>query len=119
MTFSPTSTDRYLSIHLALSQYPILSSRIRARMRRELFDRGIITPQSFESQVREMAISSQRLEGLANPYTEEAGEIWDIRLNRVRDQLTDLLVSEHLPFSAFTASSAATSSCLASAWLRL
>ncbi len=101
MTFSPTSTDRYLSIHLALSQYPILSSRIRARMRRELFDRGIITPQSFETQVREMAISSQRLEGLANPYSEEAGEIWDIRVARVRDQLTDLLVSEHLPFSAF------------------
>jgi len=101
MSFSPTSTDRYLSIHLALSQYPILSSRIRARMRRELFDRGIITPQGFEAKVREMAISSQQIEGLHNPYSEEAVEIWDIRVARVRDQLTDLLVSEHLPFSAF------------------
>ncbi len=101
MSFSPTSTDRYLSIHLALSQYPILSSRIHARMRRELFERGIITPQSFETKVREMAITSQQMEGLRNPYSDEVGEIWDMRLARVRDQLTDLLFSEHIAFSSF------------------
>jgi hypothetical protein len=33
MPFSPTSSDRLLSIYLTLSQYPILSSRIRSRMR--------------------------------------------------------------------------------------
>ena len=101
MSFSPTSTDRYLSILLALSQYPILSSRIRARMRRDLFERGIITLQAFETKVREMAIASQKQEGLRNPYTEEAAEIWDIRVARMRDNLTDLLFSEHLPFSVF------------------
>jgi hypothetical protein len=101
MSFSPTSTDRYLSILLALSQYPILSSRIRARMRRDLFDRGIITLQGFETKVREMAIRSQQLEGLRNPYNEEAAEIWDVRVARVRDNLTDLLFSEHLPFAVF------------------
>ncbi len=101
MSFSPTSTDRYLSILLALSQYPILNSRIRARMRKDLFERGIITPQGFETKVREMAIRSQQLEGVRNPYSDEAGEIWDIRLARVRDNLTDLLFSEHLPFAVF------------------
>jgi len=101
MSFSPTSTDRYLSIHLALSQYPILNSRIRARMRRELFDIGIITPQAFEANVREMAISSQQIEGLHNPYSEEAAEIWDMRVARVRDQLTDLLFSERMSFTSF------------------
>jgi hypothetical protein len=101
MSFSPTSTDRYLSIHLALSQYPILSARIHARMRRELFERGIITPQAFETKVREMAITSQQMEGLRNPYSDEVGEIWDTRLARVRDQLTDLLFSEHLAFNLF------------------
>jgi hypothetical protein len=101
MSFSPTSTDRYLSILLALSQYPILSSRIRARMRRDLFERGIISSQVFETKVREMAIRSQQQEGLRNPYNEEAGEIWDMRVARVRDNLTDLLFSEHLPFTVF------------------
>jgi hypothetical protein len=42
MTFPSASTDRVLSIYTALAQYPILRVRIRARMRRELFDRGVI-----------------------------------------------------------------------------
>ena len=53
MPFSPTSSDRLLSIYLTLSQYPILSSRIRARMRLELFQRGLIQPAEFEAQVRQ------------------------------------------------------------------
>ena len=55
----PTQIDM-LSIYLALSQYPILSSRIRARMRSELFERGVIDPQAFEAEVREKAIQSRR-----------------------------------------------------------
>jgi hypothetical protein len=101
MSFSPTASDRYLSIHLALVQYPILCGRIRARMRRELFERSIVTLQNFEIKVREMAIRSQQQEGLRNPYTEEASEIWDTRTSRVRDQLTDLLFSEHFTFGHF------------------
>ena len=101
MSFSPTSSDRYLSIHLALIQYPVLSSRIRARMRRELIDQGILTQQAFETKVREMAIRSQKMEGLHNPYGEEAAEIWELRLSRIREQFTDLTYAEHFSFTHF------------------
>ena len=98
MTFSPSSTDRLLSIYLALAQYPILSNRIRNRMRNLLFERGIIQPMAFEAQVRELAIRSQEREGLRNPYSDEPAELWDLRISRIRDQLTDLVFSRHLAF---------------------
>ncbi len=101
MSISPTSTDRFLSLYLALAQYPILGGRIRARMRRELFERGILTSPAFETRAREMAIRSQEQEGLRNPYAEEGGEVWDTRLARVRDHLTDLIFSQHLSFQIF------------------
>lgn len=101
MTLNSNSTDRLLSIYLALGQYPILSSRIRARMRRLLFERGIIQPQAFENRVREMAILAQEREGIRDPYNEEASEIWDLRMQRTRDQLTDLLFSHQLSFEEF------------------
>ncbi|NMB68792.1 MAG: hypothetical protein GYA20_08520 [Chloroflexi bacterium] len=101
MSFSAKSSDRLLSIYLTLGQYPILSTRIEARMRRELFARGIIQPPAFEAEVREMAIRSQQQEGITNPYSDEPAEIWDLRINRVRDQLTTLIFSQHLPFDLF------------------
>ncbi len=103
MTFSPSSTDRLLSIYLALAQYPILSNRIRHRMRNLLFERGITQPQAFEAQVRELAIRSQEHEGLRNPYSDEPAELWDLRISRIRDQLTDLVFSRHLMFKDFEA----------------
>ena len=42
MSTTPQHSDPILSIHLTLIEYPILSTRIRARMRQELFTRGII-----------------------------------------------------------------------------
>jgi hypothetical protein len=69
-------SDRILDIYLTLRQYPILRNRIRARMRRELFERGIVTPEVFEASVREKAIQSQAREGLHHPYTEEDDGIW-------------------------------------------
>ena len=101
MAYSATSSDRLLSIYLTLGQYPILSTRIQARMRRELFVRGIIQPPAFEAEVHEMAIRSQQQEGITNPYSDEPAEIWDLRINRVRDQLTTLIFSQHLPFDLF------------------
>ena len=59
MAFSSTSTDRLLSIYLALSQYPILSTRIRMRMRATLFEHGILQTSAFEAQARELAVRSQ------------------------------------------------------------
>ena len=101
MTLPPASSDRTLNIYLSLAQYPILSSQIRARMRRELFKRGVITPQAFEAEVREKAIRSQAMEGLHDPFAEEPTDIWEMRLLRVRDHLTDFYFSYNLPYDLF------------------
>jgi hypothetical protein len=37
MTLPQSGSDRYYSIYLALSQYPILSTRIRELMRQDLY----------------------------------------------------------------------------------
>ena len=98
MDFLPNSSERLLSLILALGQYPILAPRIRVRMREELFSRGIIDSQTFEAQVRDEAIQTQRVEGIENPILQEPKEIWETRQNAVRSQLTDLLFSRHLSF---------------------
>ena len=101
MTLPPASSDRTLNIYLSLAQYPILSSQIRARMRRELFKRGVISPNAFEAEVREKAIRSQALEGLHNPFAEEPTDIWELRLMRVRDHMTDFYFAYNLPYDLF------------------
>jgi hypothetical protein len=70
-------------------------------MRRELFGRGVITPQAFELEVREKAIQSQVREGLLNPFSEEAEAVWEQRLLRVREHLTDFYFAYNLPFELF------------------
>jgi len=90
-----------MSIILAIGQYPILSYRIRDRMRDELFRRNIITEQDFEAEVREKALQSQKREGVVNPVGEESTYIWEQRVTRVRDQITDLLFSQHFSFDIF------------------
>jgi hypothetical protein len=101
MTLPQASTDRVLNIYLTLAQYPILGGRIRARMRRELFGRGVITPQEFEAEVREQAIRSQAREGLHDPFGQEPQSIWDMRLMHVRDHLTDFYFAYNLPYELF------------------
>lgn len=101
MTLPSASFDRTLSIYLSLAQYPILGVQIRARMRRELFNRGVIKRQTFEAEVREKAIRSQALEGLHDPFSEEPADIWDLRLSRVRDHLTDFYFAYNLPYDLF------------------
>lgn len=101
MTLPLAPSDRTLHIYLSLSQYPVLSTQIRNRMRRELFSRGVITPQAFETEAREKAIRSQALEGLHDPFSEEPAEIWEMRLTRVRDHLTDFYFAYNLPFDLF------------------
>jgi hypothetical protein len=95
------SSDRILDIYLTIRQYPILRTRIRARMRRELFERGIVTPEAFEADVREKAVQSQAREGLHNPYTEEADDVWEKRLGRVRDAQTDFYFAYNLLYEDF------------------
>jgi hypothetical protein len=101
MTLPQPSTERTLKIYLSLIQYPILSTRIRSRMRRELFARGVINPQTFEAEIRDKAIRSQALEGVHNPFTEEPSDLWELRLTRVRDYLTDFYFAYNLPYELF------------------
>jgi len=98
---SSSSSDKALRIYLALAQYPILSTQIRARMRRELFLRGVITPTTFEAEVRDQAIRSQVREALNNPYADEPADVWEMRLMRVRDHQTDFYFANNLPYELF------------------
>jgi hypothetical protein len=95
------SSDRLMSIILALGQYPILSGRIRARMREEIFKRGIMEMSEFESQVRRQAILSQEREGLRNPVGDEPADIWEERHAKIRERITDLTFSQHLSYDLF------------------
>jgi len=101
MTLPKSATDPLWRIYITLARYPILRTRIRARMRQELFRRGVITPKEFEARVREEAIRSQYAEGLQDPYSEEPAEIWETRLDRVRSHLTDFYFAYNLPFDLF------------------
>lgn len=101
MTFPPTSTSHLLSISLALAQYPILADRIRERMRMALFERKITSSTEFEGETRELAIRSQRREGLKDPCNDEPFHLWELRLSRMRDHLTDLKFSQSLSFDLF------------------
>ncbi len=97
MTMS--SMDPLWRIYTTLAQYPILRTRIRARMRKALFEKGIISPQEFEALVREHAIRSQQREGV--PRYGDPEEVWETRRDRIRSHLTDLYFAYHLPIELF------------------
>jgi len=101
MPTSTHSSDLILDIYLTIRQYPILRTRIRARMRNELFERGIVTPEVFEADVREKAVQSQAREGLHNPFAEEALDVWEKRLERIRDAQTDFYFAYNLLYEDF------------------
>jgi Pyruvate phosphate dikinase, AMP/ATP-binding domain len=101
MTLPSVSTEKTLRIYLALAQYPILGTQIRARMRRALFEHGVIGQQDFEAEVREQAIHSQEREALHDPYVEEPSAVWELRLSRLRDHLTDFYFAYNLPYDLF------------------
>lgn len=90
-----------LKLYLEISRYPILARRIRARMRKQLFSRGVITPEQFEEEVRDKAITSQKREGLRDPVAQEPMEIWNERLEQIRDHLTDFYFAYNLPHALF------------------
>ena len=101
MTLPKISVDNVLRIFLALNQYPILSKRIRSRMRKELYARGIITKENLDAETRKKGIESQVREGLHNPLEEEPSDIWETRLLRIRDSLTDFYYAHNLPYEEF------------------
>ena len=101
MTLPYPSTDRVLNIYLALTQYPILSSRIREKMRFALFSRGIILMDKFEAEVWKKSMESQIREGLHDPFSEESFDVWEMRKERNRDALTDFYFAYNLPYEEF------------------
>ena len=93
--------SKILRLTLTLSNYPILAEKIRQEMRRELFSRGMVRPEVFEEEVEKKAVASQWAEGLTDPISEETEEVWQERLARVRDYLTDFYFSYNLPYRRF------------------
>ena len=88
-----------IDIYIKLAQYPILSDRIRVRMREELFRRGVIDSDSFEQEVKEKALESQRREGLYDPFSQEQASLWQKRRERIRTLLTDAYFANNLGVS--------------------
>jgi hypothetical protein len=92
---------KVLKIHLELSQFPILADEIRRCMREELYRRGIIGPAEFEHEIEEKALQSQIREGLTDPYSQETRDIWERRMRKIRDYLTDFYFAHNLPHDLF------------------
>jgi hypothetical protein len=93
----PLESSKILEISLLIAQYPILASRIRRRMREELFQRGIITPERFEQEVGEKAVLSQQREGGFESGQQENKKQWNLRFHRVQRTLTDFYFAYNLP----------------------
>jgi hypothetical protein len=101
VTFTSEDTPKVLALVLELKQYPILASKIRERMRQEIFARGVISPADFEREVQEKATASQYREGLTDPLVEEPSDVWQQRLAVIRDDLTDFYFAHNMPHWRF------------------
>ncbi len=95
--FTP-ATDRLVSVYLTVSQYPILSRKIRSLMRKRLYTSEYITKDRFDEEVRNQAVQSQTREGLNDPLLEELPDVWEKRISIIREQLTDYYFSIYFPF---------------------
>lgn len=96
MTTPLRSVTPTIDIYIRLAQFPVLSDKIRARMRQELYSRGVIDEITFEAQVREKAIESQGRERLTDPFGQEEAHTWQRRKARVRDFQTDAIFAANL-----------------------
>ena len=101
MDLKSLGTPKVLELVLELKQYPILTRQIRERMRQEILRRGIISPANLEQEVREKAIASQLREGLTDPLVEEPWDVWQQRLELIRDDLTDFYFAHNIPHWRF------------------
>ena len=101
MPAESSKVPKVVKLYLEILQYPILAPKIRARMRSELFARGVITRADFENEVRFKAEQSQKLEGLEDPLVQESAEIWERRKQQTRDYLTDFYFAYNLPHELF------------------
>jgi hypothetical protein len=95
-TTSLRSITPTIDVYVKLAQYPILADTIRTRMREDLFRRGVISQADFEREVQELAIESQRREGVYEPYTQEETDKWELRKDRIREVHTDAYFANSL-----------------------
>jgi len=102
MSLPQSGSDRYYSIYLALSQYPVLSGRIRELMRQALYQQGVITPGALNAEAVQHAIQSQEREGIRDPLTEEDSETWEHRRTSMLNQLTDTYFAKFSSFEQLT-----------------
>ncbi len=100
---SPTlrSTTSTIDIYIKLAQYPILADQIRERMRQEIFRRGIVDEATFEQEVEQLALESQRREGVHDPFASEPPSVWHRRKARIRAFHTDFYFGYNLPAQLF------------------
>jgi hypothetical protein len=97
MTITPLrSITPTIDVYVKLAQYPILADTIRTRMRENLFRRGVVSQAEFEREVQELAIESQRREGVYEPYTQEETDKWELRKERIREVHTDAYFANSL-----------------------
>ena len=97
MTTAPLrSITPTIDVYVKLAQYPILADTIRMRMRDELFRRGVVSQAVFEDEIRDMAMESQRREGVSEPYTQEETDKWELRKERIREVHTDAYFANSL-----------------------
>ena len=95
------STTSTIDIYIKLAQYPILADRIRDRMREEVFKRGVVDEATFEAEVEQLALESQRREGVHDPYASEPPSVWHKRKARIRAFHTDFYFGYNLPAQLF------------------
>lgn len=95
------STTSTIDIYIKLAQYPILADEIRERMREEIFKRGIVDEATFEQEVEQLALESQRREGVHDPFASEPPSVWHRRKARIRAFHTDFYFGYNLPAQLF------------------
>ncbi|HZD10488.1 MAG TPA: PEP/pyruvate-binding domain-containing protein [Candidatus Binatia bacterium] len=95
------STTSTIDIYIKLAQYPILADRIRERMREEIYKRGIVDEATFEEEVEQLALESQRREGVHDPFASEPPSVWHRRKARIRAFHTDFYFGYNLPAQLF------------------
>ena len=103
MVLPVSRNSRFLSVYLALVQYPMLASRIRQLMRAKLAEKGIISVQNLINEAIQAAIHSQVREGLSEPLNQESAENWERRKSAVIDSLTDAYFSESFEYETLAA----------------
>ncbi|MEA4811459.1 MAG: PEP/pyruvate-binding domain-containing protein [Anaerolineaceae bacterium] len=103
MVLPVSRSSRFLSVYMAIVQYPMLAGRIRQLMRAKMAEKGIISIQALNNEAIQSAIQSQEREGLHDPLFQESAENWERRKSLVIDSLTDAYFSENFDYEALTA----------------